>query len=151
MKLKVLVTAAAIPALATVAFAQTTTTPTPTPTPGAAPTTTTTTPTPDATAAPQWYQHQQGEWRSSKLVGTKVKNTAGDTIGDINEIVLTRDGSASAAIIGVGGFLGIGEREVAVDFKSLHITRDSGGHDVVTLNTTKEALKNAPAWTWQSS
>ena len=152
MKFRVLTAVAAIPALATIAYAQTTTPPTaPTATTPAPSATTTTTTTEATTTAPQWYQRQQGEWRSSKLVGSKVKNNAGDTIGYINEIVLTSDGAAAAAIIGVGGFLGMGEREVAVQFKSLHISKDSSGNDVVKLDTTKDALKNAPVWTWQSS
>jgi hypothetical protein len=149
MKFRVLTAIAAIPALATIAYAQTTTPP-PAPT-ATTPAPSATTTTEATTTAPQWYQRQQGEWRSSKLVGSKVKNNAGDTIGDINEIVLTSDGAAAAAIIGVGGFLGMGEREVAVQFKSLHISKDSSGNDVVMLDTTKDALKNAPVWTWQSS
>jgi hypothetical protein len=158
MNLKVLLAATAIPALATVAYAQTNT---PTNPPSAAPTTTpsteattpapTTMPSATTASAPEWYQHQQGEWRTSKLVGTKVKNNAGDTIGDINEILLTNDGAAAAAVIGVGGFLGMGEHQVAVQFKSLKIDRDPNGNDVVKLDTTKDALKNAPEWTWQSS
>ena len=79
--------------------------------------------------------------------GTK----AGDTIGDINEIILTNDGSAAAAVIGVGGFLGMGEHQVAVQFKSLKIDRHSNGNDVIMLDTTKDALKQAPEWTWQST
>ena len=155
MKLRVLIAIAAIPAIATVGYAQT-----PTLTPAQEPSATTT-PAPDATTtttttqtttnAPQWYQHQQNEWRASKLIGSKVKNNADETIGDINEILLTSDGSAAAAIIGVGGFLGLGEREVAVQFKSLQLTRDPSGNVVVKLDTTKDALKNAPVWTWQSS
>lgn len=151
MNIKVLIAAAAVPALATVAYAQTTPAPTtPSTTPSAtapAPTATTN----DTASAPQWYSHQQGEWRASKLVGSKVKNNAGDTIGDINEIILTSDGSAAAAVIGVGGFLGMGEHQVAVQFKSLKIDRDSNGNDIVKLDTTKDALKAAPEWTWQSS
>jgi hypothetical protein len=156
MNLKVLLAATAIPALATVAYAQTTT-PAPSTTPSATtPAQSTTNPTPSATTsdtvmAPQWYSHQQGEWRTSKLVGLKVKNKAGNTIGDINEIILSNDGSAAAAVIGVGGFLGMGEHQVAVQFKSLKIDRDSNGNDVVMLDTTKEALKQAPEWTWRSS
>jgi hypothetical protein len=153
MNLKVLLAATAIPALATVAYAQTTT-PSPSTTPSAAPSATAPAPsatTSDAVMAPQWYAHQQGEWRTSKLVGSKVKNKAGDTIGDINEIILTSDGSAAAAVIGVGGFLGMGEHQVAVQFKSLKIDRDSNGNDVVMLDTTKDALKKAPEWTWQST
>jgi len=154
MKLRVLIAIAAIPAIATVGYAQTPTPPaqepsaTTTPAPGA---TTTTTTTQTTTNAPQWYQRQGNEWRASKLIGSKVKNNADETIGDINEILLTSDGSAAAAIIGVGGFLGMGEREVAVQFKSLQLTRDPSGSVLVKLDTTKDALKNAPVWTWQSS
>jgi hypothetical protein len=152
MKLKVLVATAAAPILATVAYAQTPPAPTtPSTTPSAAAPAPATTSTTDAASAPQWYAHQQGEWRTSKLVGSKVKNNAGDTIGDINEIILANDGSAAAAVIGVGGFLGMGEHQVAVQFKSLKIDRDSNGNDVVKLDTTKDALKAAPEWTWQSS
>ena len=155
MKLRVLIAIAAIPAMATFGYAQTPT-PTPAPEPSATTTpapgaTTTTTTTQTTTNAPQWYQRQGNEWRTSKLIGSKVKNNADETIGDINEILLTSDGSAAAAIIGVGGFLGMGEREVAVQFKSLQLTRDPSGNVVVKLDTTKDALKNAPVWTWQSS
>ncbi len=143
--------ATAIPALATVAYAQTNAPTTTTPSTEAATPAPTTTPSATTAAAPEWYQHQQGEWRTSKFVGSKVKNNAGDTIGDINEILLTNDGAAAAAVIGVGGFLGMGEHQVAVQFKSLNIDRDSNGNDVVKLDTTKEALKKAPEWTWQSS
>lgn len=150
MNFKGLLAAAALPALATVAYAQTVTPPAP----SSAPQATTSQPTattPTDAMTPQWYAHQQGEWRTSKLVGSKVKNKAGDSIGDINEIILASDGSAAAAVIGVGGFLGMGEHQVAVQFKSLKLDRDSNGNDVITLDTTKDALKKAPEWTWQSS
>ncbi|HVJ76734.1 MAG TPA: PRC-barrel domain-containing protein [Hyphomicrobium sp.] len=150
MNFKVLVAATAMPILATAAYAQTAPTTPSTTTPSAAETPSTTAPSTTA-GAPVWYSHQQGEWRSTKLVGSKVKNKAGDTIGDINDIVLKSDGSAGAAVIGVGGFLGMGEHQVAVQFTSLQISRDSNGNDVIMLDTTKDALKNAPEWTWQSS
>jgi len=148
MNFRGLLAAAAIPALATAAYAQSTA-PAPTTTP-AAPSATSPSPsatTPTEAMAPQWYAPQQGEWRTSKLIGSKVQNKAGEAIGDINEIILASDGSAAAAVIGVGGFLGMGEHQVAVQFKSLKIDRDSKGNDVITLDTTKDALKGAPAWT----
>jgi len=150
MNLRGLLTAAAMPAFATMAHAQTVTPPAPSNTPHA---TTPATPatTPNEAMSPQWYAHQPGEWRTTKLVGSQVRNKAGDTIGDVNEIILANDGSAAAAVIGVGGFLGMGEHQVAVAFKSLKIDRDSNGNDVITLDTTKDALKSAPAWTPQSS
>ncbi|MBA2124714.1 photosystem reaction center subunit H [Hyphomicrobium methylovorum] len=147
MHLKVLMATVAFPVIATAGYAQTTTT-TPSANPPAA--TTQTTP-PSTVAAPQWYQSQPGELRSSKLVGSKVTNNADENIGEINEIVLASDGSAAAAIIGVGGFLGMGEHQVAVAFKSLKISRDERGNDVVKLDATKESLKAAPQWSWKSA
>ena len=99
---------------------------------------------------PVWYSHQADEMRASKLIGTKVVNTANETIGDINEIVLAKDGKVAAVIIGVGGFLGMGEREVAMDFKSIRMSRDQNNNLVLTVNATKDALKNAPEWRWDT-
>ena len=88
-----------------------------------------------------WYSHQADEMRASKLIGTKVVNTANETIGDINEIVLGKDGKVAAVVIGVGGFLGMGEREVAVNFNSIRMSRDQSNNLVLTVNATKDALK----------
>ena len=100
---------------------------------------------------PVWYSRQADEMRATKLIGTKVVNTANETIGDINEIVLAKDGKVAAIIIGVGGFLGMGEREVAMDFKSVRMSRDQNNNLVLTVNATKDALKNAPEWRWDTT
>ena len=102
------------------------------------------------TGQPMWYSHQPDESRASKLIGTKVVNSANETIGDINEIVLSKDGKVAAVIIGVGGFLGLGEREVAVSFESLRMNRDSSGNLVLAVNATKDTLKSAPEWRWDT-
>ena len=60
-------------------------------------------------------------------------------------------GKATAAVIGVGGFLGIGEHEVAVNFDSLKVARDGNGKATVTLNATKDSLKAAPQWKWSTT
>ena len=91
--------------------------------------------------------------RASKLIGAGVRNDANERIGEINEIILDKDRKVAAVVIGVGGFLGIGEREVALDFKSLRIERDNSamtesGANVIKVNATKDQLKAAPAWTW---
>lgn len=110
------------------------------------------TPAPTHTASgPQWYSHQAGEVRASKLIGTTVKNNANESIGEINEVMLDKDGKVAAVVVGVGGFLGMGEREVAVDFNSLKVAQDTNEKTVVTLNTTKDALKSAPAWQWNDA
>jgi PRC-barrel domain len=58
---------------------------------------------------------KQGEWRSSKLIGLNVYNHD-DKIGDINELIVDHSGKIEAIVIGVGGFLGMGEHDVAVPF-----------------------------------
>src|SRR6195952_5669651 len=63
--------------------------------------------------------HKEGEWRASKLVGVDVYNEANEKIGDINEIILDKSGKAANVILGVGGFLGMGEHYVAVSFDKL--------------------------------
>jgi len=100
---------------------------------------------------PMWYSHQADEMRASKLIGTNVLNAANETVGSINEIVLGKDGRVAAVIIGVGGFLGIGEREVAVNFNSIRKTRDKNNNLVLTMDATKDSLKAAPAWRWEDT
>ena len=62
------------------------------------------------------FQMKHGQWRSSKLVGLDVYNND-DKIGDINELIVGKDGRIEAVVIGVGGFLGMGEHDVAVPFE----------------------------------
>ncbi len=54
------------------------------------------------------------------------------------------NGQVESAVIGVGGFLGLGEKQVAVMYKDLSFTNDANGSMRVTLNSTKEALETAP-------
>src|SRR4051794_13939402 len=78
----------------------------------------TTSPTPPS---PSQFLTQQspGQWRASKLVGVDVYGTDNAKIGDIREVLLNRNGAAEAVVIGVGGFLGIGEKDVAVPFSAV--------------------------------
>jgi len=63
--------------------------------------------------------HKAGEWRASKLVGVDVYNEANEKIGDISDVILESSGKAAKVIIGVGGFLGMGEHYVAVTYDRL--------------------------------
>jgi len=63
--------------------------------------------------------HREGEWRASKLVGVDVYNDANEKIGDISEIILDKSGKVANVIIGVGGFLGMGEHYVAIGYDKL--------------------------------
>lgn len=103
-----------------------------------------------ALAAPEVkFYTEQGEWRASTLIDTKVTNAAGETIGDINDVLIDKDGKVAAVVLGVGGFLGVGERHAAVTFSSLQLTRDANGNPLVRVDVTKDQLKSQPEWKWE--
>ena len=61
----------------------------------------------------------KGQWRASKLIGLNVYNNANEKLGDINELILDKSGKINAIVIGVGGFLGMGEHDIAVSMDKL--------------------------------
>jgi sporulation protein YlmC with PRC-barrel domain len=66
-------------------------------------------------------------------------------IGDVDDVLVSNDGKIEAAMIAVGGFLGIGEKDVAVPFESLKLTQKNSKAYLV-MNATKDELKNAPGF-----
>jgi hypothetical protein len=86
----------------------------------------------------------QGEWLGSLFLGQSITNQAGETIGDINDVLLDKTGRVSTVVIGVGGFLGIGEKNVAVPFSTLSFTADPQGKRVVMAPLSRERLQAAP-------
>ena len=86
------------------------------------------------------------EVAASDLLSQKVKNPANETVGDINDLSIGSDGKIAAVIIGVGGFLGMGEKNVSLPYDQLTFSRDANGYLVVTANITKESLQSAPEW-----
>jgi len=77
--------------------------------------------TESTTAGPFVTVPGQGAWRVSDLEGKAVYGTEGENIGEINDVLVIQNGSVNAVIIGVGGFLGIGEKDVAVDMSALQL------------------------------
>ena len=68
-------------------------------------------------------------------------------IGDIKDVLLDKSGQVAAVILGVGGFLGIGEKDVAVPFSVIRVTEKDGKRYLV-MDTTKDALKSAKGYTY---
>jgi sporulation protein YlmC with PRC-barrel domain len=60
-----------------------------------------------------------GQWRASKMIGLNIYNDDNEKIGDIAELIVDRTGKLEAIVVGAGGFLGIGEREVAVPYDQI--------------------------------
>jgi len=90
------------------------------------------------------------EWRTTQLVGTNVHGPDNASIGEINDVIIGSDGNIRAAVIGVGGFLGIGQKDVAVPFSSLNVTRrdNAAGIDRINVTFTKEQLEQAPSFAY---
>ena len=84
------------------------------------------------------------EWLATKLRGTSVLGSDGVKIGSVDDILLDRNGSIKALVIGVGGFLGIGAKDVAIPFKQFQVVPGTEGKsDVLTLSMTKDQLADA--------
>ncbi|MFG1462386.1 PRC-barrel domain-containing protein [Xanthobacter sp. DSM 24535] len=86
---------------------------------------------------------KQEQWLASTLIGTKVRGSGDESLGEVNDVLLDRNGAVVGAVIGVGGFLGVGEKDVAVPFNALELVRNNDG-DSLVLRKSKEELKAAP-------
>jgi sporulation protein YlmC with PRC-barrel domain len=103
-------------------------------------------PTPMKTDTPFVTAQSEDQWLASLFFGQAVINNASETIGDINDLLFDKSGRISTAVIGVGGFLGMGEKSIAVPFAELSFTADAKGKRVVTLAMSKESLQAAPSF-----
>jgi sporulation protein YlmC with PRC-barrel domain len=102
-------------------------------------------------AGEKFLQKQQAsDWRGSKLIGTTVYGQDNASIGEVNDVLIGDNGAIRAAVIGVGGFLGVGEKNVAVPFDALKITAkpDSSSIQKITVSYTKDQLKAAPTFAY---
>ena len=91
---------------------------------------------------------------ASQLIGETVYASEAEnaeTIGEVNDLIVGTDGDVDAAVIGVGGFLGVGEKNVAVSFDNLKLVTDNDGDRYVVLDTTKEELESAPEFEVQAA
>jgi sporulation protein YlmC with PRC-barrel domain len=132
---------------------RTTTPPAQTQTPPATPA------TPSATASAT--QQNSNQWRGSQLIGLDVYNSADENIGDINDVILGKDGKIEFVVVGVGGWLGMGEHSVALPWEQVRFSDtprkgDSASAeqgekpDHAMVNMTKEQLKAMPAFKYAS-
>jgi len=90
----------------------------------------------------------QKGWSAKKdIMGKAVYNDNNEKIGDVNDVIFSRTNSASFVVVGVGGFLGMGEHDVAVP-----LSRIKHDNDKLTLpGATKEALKKMPEFQYAKS
>lgn len=89
---------------------------------------------------------KSGEFLVSRIMGAYVVNNAKETVGEVNDIILDQGGKVAGVVVGVGGFLGMGERNVAVAYESSQISTDANGKHIIKLNVTKDTLQNAAVY-----
>ncbi|MFD1792556.1 PRC-barrel domain-containing protein [Ochrobactrum teleogrylli] len=96
-----------------------------------------------------FVEPKEGEVLVSSFIGRSVyESDANDakSIGKLNDLIVSADGSVVAAVIGVGGFLGVGEKDVAVSPDVLQLATRSDGNTWLVLSATKDQLTAAPAF-----
>lgn len=82
---------------------------------------------------------------ADEYIGTTVYNSANESIGEINDLIIEKNGGVAAAVIGVGGFLGMGEKNVAVPMANIMVAAEDNNTDLkLTTNETMDTLKAAP-------
>jgi sporulation protein YlmC with PRC-barrel domain len=96
----------------------------------------------------------KGNWRASKLMGLDVYNDNNEKLGDVNEIILDKSGKVTAVVIGVGGFLGMGEHDIAVSMDKLKFVEEpvrtsstTSTKETTTTKDTTTGTATAPATT----
>jgi sporulation protein YlmC with PRC-barrel domain len=97
------------------------------------------------------YMATDSDNLATEIIGKQVYSSAAtdaEHIGDINNLVVGDAGDIQAVVIGVGGFLGLGEKNVAVSMDDLEFVTAEDNTERYVLNTTKEALNAAPAFEW---
>jgi sporulation protein YlmC with PRC-barrel domain len=81
-----------------------------------------------------------GNWRASKVVGLSVYNDKNESLGSINDLLTDKSGKIVAVVIGVGGFLGVGEHLVAIPFEKVKFVNEP-----IAYTGAANAPANAPA------
>jgi sporulation protein YlmC with PRC-barrel domain len=106
---------------------------------------------PAATAPAPAAMNQSSLWRSSKLIGLNVYNDQNEKLGDINEILLDKSGKVEGVVIGVGGFLGMGEHDIKVDMAKLKFVDEPVRTSSTTTTSTTGAADRSSTTTSRSN
>jgi hypothetical protein len=85
------------------------------------------------------------------LIGAGVINESGQLIGTINYLLMNDKGLITTVTIGVGGLLGVGEKNVGITFSDLSILNDERGSPVIRLSVSKQQLEAAPKFQWRET
>jgi sporulation protein YlmC with PRC-barrel domain len=117
-----------------------------------------TTPAPGGTASTQgaqsttqgqvtYFSKPASDWMPvATYYNQDIYNKSGEKIGSVKDLLISPDGRIHAAVLNVGRFLGLGDRDVAVPLSSVQVERRPDGGARITIDVAKETLQNAPAF-----
>ncbi|WP_264049673.1 PRC-barrel domain-containing protein [Methylobacterium flocculans] len=97
---------------------------------------------------PTFVVQNKSDMVTSKLVGLTIQNGANETIGEIADVVLDEKNTVKSWVVGVGGFLGIGTKYVAIDPSALKLARVDDTTLKATIDTNKDQLRAAPEYVY---
>jgi sporulation protein YlmC with PRC-barrel domain len=90
---------------------------------------------------------EDGQTLANELIGTNIVNAEGETIGEITDLLMGEDGQVIGSVVSVGGFLGIGAKELALAQGEIDFSRDENGDLVASIPVTREELEAGPDFT----
>jgi sporulation protein YlmC with PRC-barrel domain len=113
--------------------------------PKSGPTATTLTAATTTVTTTKWMTEEAtGQWRASKMIGLNIYNSVSEKIGTISELIVDQSGKLQAVVVGAGGFLGIGERDVAVPYGQIEWSyQPVASSSIGTPSTTTGAASTA--------
>jgi sporulation protein YlmC with PRC-barrel domain len=96
-------------------------------------------------AQPKFVTQQTDQERLvSKIIGKTIYNSGNENIGSVSDLVIGQNGQVDTVIVGVGGFLGIGEKMVGIPFTAIQVSNDQDGNVKLTAQLSKDDLNKAP-------
>ncbi|HWT29719.1 MAG TPA: PRC-barrel domain-containing protein [Propylenella sp.] len=99
-----------------------------------------------AAGAAGQFQTATQDVSADELIGAAVVSPEDETIGEVGDVLFTAEGQIEAVVVDVGGFLGIGEKPVAVQYDALNVQKNENGDMRLMVNATQDQLQNAPAY-----
>lgn len=82
---------------------------------------------------------------ASNVIGTELRTSGGESVGEINDLIIDQNGQVVAAVVNVGSFLGMGDKHVAIDWKSVKMSGNPDDRNL-RVDMTSEELQSAPSY-----
>ena len=98
-----------------------------------------------------YYTVRPADMTASNLMGTEVRNLQNERLGEIEDLVIGGGREVAAVVVGVGGFLGIGERYAAVPPSAVVLTRQPDGTMRAVVDATRDQLRNSPEFKFEGN